>query len=263
MNKKLSYLGLLIIVITALTFSAFTQQEKNKNSKNEQKEKQQKNHDNKGKADKTKTNGDDNNGQSTGKMKHNNNQGKMDKNGNNGKSNAAGKKAKKDDLSHLNKDKHEKKDGYEWNRTNFKDRRKIKSQEKVNVCHKFKSNSEPAVSISVSVHALKAHMNHGDVMGNCPAGTKGDFSDIFLHKRTDYYNSIQNSQEQVLYSRSVLDYALSRLTNSRMQLAAFKNNNMPVADIERKQATVAELEQNVSLLKTLIVVAANMVVNKL
>jgi len=38
---------------------------------------------------------------------------------------------------------------------------------------------------------------------------------------------------------------------------------MPVADIERKQATVVELEQNVSVLETLIGVAAEVVANKL
>jgi hypothetical protein len=56
---------------------------------------------------------------------------------------------------------------------------------------------------------------------------------------------------------------VARLTSSRQQLATMQRNNMPVADIERKQAKVVELEQNVSLLETLISAAANLVVNKL
>ncbi len=96
-------------------------------------------------------------------------------------------------------------------------------------------------------------------MGDCPLVSNSRFSDIFLRKRKDYYNNIQNSDEQVSYSRSILDYALVRLAYSRQQLAASQNNKIPAADIERKQATVIYLEQNVSLLETLIGVAANLV----
>jgi hypothetical protein len=42
-----------------------------------------------------------------------------------------------------------------------------------------------------------------------------------------------------------------------------QNTNVPVVEIQRKQATVVQLEQNVSLLQTLIGVAAELVVNKL
>ncbi len=66
-----------------------------------------------------------------------------------------------------------------------------------------------------------------------------------------------------MYSRSILDYALIRLANSRTELATLKSRNLAQAEIERKQATVVELEQNVSLLETLVGVASNIVVNKL
>jgi hypothetical protein len=42
-----------------------------------------------------------------------------------------------------------------------------------------------------------------------------------------------------------------------------QNNNLPLADIQRKQATVGELEQNVSLLETVLGVATNLIANKL
>jgi hypothetical protein len=48
-----------------------------------------------------------------------------------------------------------------------------------------------------------------------------------------------------------------------LQLTTLQNNNTPAAEVERKQATVVELEQNVSLLETLIGVTANIVANKL
>jgi arginine repressor len=106
-------------------------------------------------------------------------------------------------------------------------------------------------------------MGHGDVMGDCPAIQGGRFSDIFQRNRTDYYNTLYYSQDQVSYSRSILDYALSRLTNSRQQLVYMQNNNYPVADIQRREATVVDLEQNVSVLETVLGVAATLIANKL
>ena len=110
---------------------------------------------------------------------------------------------------------------------------------------------------------MQAHLGHGDVRGECLANTTTRYSNIFLGKRTDYYNTVQNTQEQVSYSQSVLVYALERLSNSRQQLAVMQSNNTPVVVIEQKKATVVELEQNVSLLETLIGVAVNVVANKL
>lgn len=152
---------------------------------------------------------------------------------------------------------------YDWNRETFKDRKKIKNQEKVTICHKFNSNNEPAVTIRVSSHAMKAHMGHGDVMGECPVVTNRSFSDDYLRRRTVYYTDLQEAHEQVLYSQSILDYTLVRLANARLQLTTLQNSNVAVVDIDRKQATVVELEQNATLLETLIGVAVNLFVNKL
>ncbi len=100
-------------------------------------------------------------------------------------------------------------------------------------------------------------------MGDCPQVKSSLYSNTYLQKRANYYNSLQNNNEQVLYSRSIYDYALVRLANSRVQLVTLQTNNMPAVEIERKKATVIELEQNVSLLEVLIGVAANIVVAKL
>ncbi len=232
MKKSITLLGFSVLIVTAMAITPANAQQDKNNNKKEQAQKQQKKQDKPDKADKV-------------------NQGKKDGKDNNGYN---------DDKSVGNNDKN---DGFKWDRSNFKNREKIKNKEKVTLCHKFNSNDEPAVTIKVSSHALKAHLNHGDIQGDCPTVTNKSFSDNFLRKRTDYFNTVQTNHEQVSYSRSVLDYAVARLTSSRQQLATMQRNNMPVADIERKQAKVVELEQNVSLLETLISAAANLVVNKL
>ena len=256
----------IIILIMVVTFNAFAQKndkkDNNKNQhgqgKNQEKHTKQGNGNNgvkkyEKKADKVYTkdnrankNGNRNNGNTNSGNNRNDNGNKFgDKN--------LGKNNKRINNT----------DGYYWDNESFKDRKKLKNLEKVTLCHKFKSNNQPGVTINVSSNALKAHMNHGDVMGSCPTVSDNRFSDVFLRRRTTYYNDLQNSNEQVIYSRSILDYAVGRLTNSRLQLATLRNNNVPIVEIQRKQATVVQLEQNVSLLQTLIGVAAELVVNKL
>ena len=249
MKKQIILLGFFFLMIGAVAFKTVPQQEKN-NNKKEQQQNQQKKQDKGTKPDKANPGKNDNKGKPAGK-KDQDNPGKNAVKDNQGKSN---------DPGHANNDM---KDGYKWNQETFKDRNKFKNQEKVTLCHKFNSGDEPAVTIRVSSSALNAHMNHGDVMGDCPAVNNNRFSNIFLRNRTDYYNNLEDHYEQVSYSRSILEYALARLTNSRQQLVIMQNGNYPVADINRKQAVVVELEQNVSLLEQLIGLAANLVVNKL
>ena len=273
MKKQLTRVGFSLLMIAAIAFTATAQQGKN-NDKKEQQQKQAKknkeakansgkNNDNAQAAEKKNQQDKESRNEARdnqAKHKEKDNKGKHEGNDNKEKHDANNNKGKNNDMSHGN---HDMKDGFKWDRETFKDRKKYKNQEKVTICHKFKKDNDPGVTITVSSHALKAHMNHGDVMGDCPAVTNSRFSDIFQRKRKDYYNNLQNSYEQVAYSRSILDYALARLAYSRQQLAASQNSKMPVAVIERKQVTVVELEQNVSLLEALIGVAANLVANKL
>jgi hypothetical protein len=254
MKKRMTLFGILVLVVMAVAFTPFQQKEKGKQNQNGQKQNQAKNQDKPGKGN----NGKNGNEQGEGKMEKENKGNNKNDNKDNYKGN--GNNGKNEDK---NRSSHGNKDGYSWDRESFKERNKIRNKEKVTLCHKFNNEDEPAVTIRVSSNALEAHMNHGDVMGNCPVTTNSGYSDIFLRNRTEYYNSIQHTQEQVMYSRSILDYALERLAASRLQLTTLQNNNMPAADIQRKQATVVELEQNVSLLETLIGVTANIVANKL
>lgn len=251
MKKNIKWLGLPILLIAVLAITVSFQQDKNKKGNKEQHQKQGKGREKQGKEinDEGKRHGDD-----SRKMDHKNDGDNKEKNNDNRKDN---------DNNHAGKNKYDESADYHWDRETFKDRKKIKNQDKVTVCHKFNRDAESPVTIRVSANAVKAHMNHGDVMGDCPAINNDRYSNTYLRNRTDYYNTLQNSQEQVYYSRSILGYAIERLATSRLQLATMRNNNLPVAEIERKQATVVELEQNVSVLETLLNVAATLVASKL
>lgn len=269
MKKQITVLGISVLIITGAAITAYAQQKDNKGKKVE-KQTQGKNNGKQGNqgnvnAGNNKNNGqpDNNNNRKRNEGKNNGNVNNAKNNGNNNNNGNNGNNSDKNNNSRNDKDNNNGKDGYSWNNDNFKDRKKLKDQEKVTICHKVKNNNEPGVTLRVSSNATKAHMDHGDAMGECAAAANGKFSDIFLRKRTDYYNTLQNSYEQVSYSRSILDYAVQKLTNSRLQLANMQNNNVPRAELERKQATVTELEQNVSLLETLIGVTAKLVINKL
>jgi hypothetical protein len=262
MKKQITVLCIAVLIITGAAITAYAQQKENKGKK-EEKQAQVKNNGKQSNQGKGKSDNNKDNAQADNSNRKGNN-GKNNANVNNAKNNGNnGNNSDKNNNSRNDKNNNNGKDGYSWNDDNFKDRKKLKDQEKVTICHKVNNNNEPGVTLRVSANAVKAHMSHGDMQGECAAVTNGRFSDIFLRKRTDYYNTLQNSYEQVSYSRSILDYAVQKLTNSRLQLANMQNNNVPLAELQRKQQTVNELQQNVSLLETLIGVTANLVINKL
>lgn len=258
MKQHFSILTIAVLIFGAVVISSFQNGKENKGKGNkEQADKQDKGQ---GK-DKGNKGGDKSNGKGNDKHdnkdKSNNGNGiGNDKDKNNGRGN--------NDKDNDRNDRYKMKDGYKWDNETFRDRDKfVKNNEKVSICHKAGKNNEPAVTIRVSENAMKAHMNHGDVMGECTEVNNGTFSDIFIRKRTDYYNTLQDSYEQVTYSRSILDYALERLTGARTQLVTLQNSNAPAADIERRRLLVVDLEDNVSLLQRLVGVTANIIADKL
>jgi cobalamin biosynthesis protein CobT len=258
MKQQLSILTIAIIIFGAVAISSFQNGKENKGKGNkEQNDKQDKNQ---GK-DKDKGNKDGDKGNGKG-----NDQKDKDKKDKSNNGNDKDKERGNDDKDNGNNGngKYKMKDGFKWDNETFRDRDKFyKNQDKVSICHKANRDNEPAVTIRVSENALKAHMNHGDAMGECTNVNNGTFSDIFIKRRTEYFTTLQDSYEQVSYSRSILDYAMERLTGTRTQLVTLQSNNAPVADIERKRVLVVDLEQNVSLLERLIGVTANLVANKL
>ena len=290
MQKKITLAGILFLTtaVVMLTAASYQQKDKNNNGnaqKNEAKaNKGQPAKSNNGKGQDQKQQGNDNGRQNdqrgnkknefekrndnndkkaekdnNGKYKNDNDKNNKDNRGDNNNGQGGGRKFDDAKLK-FNKNTLY---GYNWNDDDFKDRKRYRNQEKVTICHKVKNDGEPGVAIRVSESALKAHMNHGDVVGDCAAVNNTNFSDGFLRNRRDYYNNLQQTQEEIYYSRSVLDYALLRLANSRSQLQQMQISNMPAADIQRKQQTVTALEQNTTLLQTLVGVAVEIVANKL
>lgn len=249
-----------ITMISFLAYTALAQEKENKGKGKQEK------------VDKGKGNNgqnSDNRGNSQGQGNGNNGNGNNDNRGNgkdkenkgnNGKSVFTGN----DDRGNSEgKGNNENGDGFKWTRENFKDRDKMRNGEKVTICHKVSRENEPGVTLKVSSNALKAHMKHGDVQGECPLAPNKDFTDNYLRKRNDYYNVLQNYEEQSVYSRSVLDYALERLTQSRSQLTSMQNSNAEQAEIERKRQAVQELEENASLLEILLQEGSKLLVNRL
>lgn len=290
MNKQLSIISMFMGAIVGLIMlMAFGFQQKGNNGKNDKGQQQgqgqgkgnQKANDNKGQGQKPvvvgqgqqqgnpgKGNGNANKGQG-----NNGNNGKGNDNANNGRGNNNGKgndiirlddnrgngnmNANRGRIKNIGGD-----NWYAWNRDNFNDRRQLRNKGKVTICHKFRSNEEP-VTISVSENAMKAHMGHGDVVGNCPPVTNSIWSDIFQRRRVNYYNDLYYGQDQYNYSNSILEYALMRLADSRSQLDYMRVNNYPQGDIDRRQAAVLGLEQNVSLLETVLGVAGQYLASRL
>lgn len=271
MKKELTGYGLTLLIMATILFTAFTQQEKNRN---QPKKEQRAGQDKQGQGKKDQPPGQDKNKENKGKDVDVNKGRSIDQ-GNKGQGQPGNKPADvndrgKSDEKNKGRDdnrpgygKDEAGYGYDWNRETFRDRDKIRKQDKVTICHKFNNSDEPAVTIRVSANALQAHLNHGDVRGDCPQVSDSRYSDRYWREREDYYNTLQQNREQVVYSRSILGYALARLADARLQLNQYRNSGMPAADIERKQVVVLELERNVSLLDALIATAATVAANKL
>ena len=278
MKKQITILGLSFLLVTALALTAF-QQEKGKGNKQEQKQDKGKGQSsNQGKGNSKndnviKDNKDKGNkGQGNDNQQDNQGRGNSD-NKNNDKENRGNDNNKNDggllDSDNLGKGKvkmaknRNGKDIFVFDPETFRERDRIfRKSDKVTICHKF-DGDEPPVNINVSVNAQQAHLNHGDVLGECPAYTGGVFSDIFLDRRNDYYNVLQRNYEQQLYSRSLLDYAMERLGIYRTQLTTLQNNGAPASVIQSRQVAIVDLEQNVSTLERLLGVAATLAVNKL
>ena len=262
MKNYLTSIVIIVLVISLIAFSAFNPQQEQ--GKGNQKKEQQQNKGNKG-QDKG-NQGQGNKDQDKGNQGKNDDKPGLSKNTGNNKNDKVDNRDDRGQGNNENKNKDVVFNrNFKWDRETFKDRDKIKKQDKVTICHKFNRANEQPVTIRISSSAVDAHMNHGDVMGDCPdvVNDRNGFSEGFWKIRNRYYNSLYENQDQVYYSRSILDYALERLGFARQQLVVDRNSGLPVAVLERRQATVVELEQNVSLLETLLGVAATLVANKL
>ena len=186
MKKLITGASIILMLCFALILTAATQQGK------EKKQQGNSHQENKGKANKNQGK-NENNKMDPGNNQHReNNKGneaqekdhkqdrgndKVKSNQGNNENNNAGRSN-----DHKNKDQNYYNGiyGYNWNNDNFPDRKKYRKQEKVTICHKI-SGGKDGVNINVSENAVKAHLNHGDVIGNCPTIKDRRYSDIFYN----------------------------------------------------------------------------------
>ena len=151
---------------------------------------------------------------------------------------------------------------YGWDDNSYKNRKDRRSKDKVSLCHK-PQNGKGGVNINVSRNALKAHMAHGDYVGNCNNNDNNIFSDIFNRDRTNYYNTVESNREQLFYSQSVLDYAIQKLANTRTLFATQQQNGLSSAEYSKRQVAINQLDDRVSLLQTAVGLATTLLVNSL
>src|SRR6516165_5544532 len=61
--------------------------------------------------------------------------------------------------------------GASWSATGSSSSHQYQYGGKVTICHHTHSKKHPFVTITVSQHAVKAHLKHGDTLGACPTTT--------------------------------------------------------------------------------------------
>ena len=194
MQKKITLGSTLFLGIAVLLLTSASLQQKEKSGKGNPQKNDQKANNGNSKAQNANNNIEQNNGRGNNSQGRNEKQKEYPQNdGNNGN----GKNKQKDNKDFKEKDNNGQGDdknknndklkfekdvfyGYNWNDDDFRDRKRYKKQDKVTICHKMNRNGEPGVAISVSENAVKAHMNHGDVVGDCPAVSNTVLAMVFL-----------------------------------------------------------------------------------
>ncbi|MEO8796143.1 MAG: hypothetical protein ABI390_11800, partial [Daejeonella sp.] len=131
---------------------------------------------------------------------------------------------------------------------NFADRKHPKNQKKVEICHHPNGNGSDAVTIRVSENAIKAHLNHGDVMGNCNINYSDRWSPRYVSARENVYNTYETSWENLSFSEALLQVALQKLVGYRTNLNT--NRTMYTAsEYQRRENLILDLQNNVNSLQ--------------
>jgi len=104
----------------------------------------------------------------------------------------------------------------DWGINNWAERKHPKSQKKVSICHNPSGNdSGNSVNINVSENAVQAHLNHGDIIGNCSNNYSDRWSREYIKSRETVYNTYEQTYETMSYSESLLKYAMEKLLGVR------------------------------------------------
>lgn len=260
MNTK-NILSVAIASTTLFTMVAFTdlQQKKEKkegkgNHGQEQsshegkggKQKQDKHHDREDKGDKR----DD-------KHWKKNESGEKYKHGNKHEDKGNWNKADNDDYSYKSKKKYGNGNSYkmngkrdkdiDWNLNEFENRKHPKNQKKVSICHKPGKGENNGVTINVSENALKAHMSHGDRMGNCTVDNSSRWSSDYVKARENVFNTYEQTWERMSYSEALLRLAADKLLGIKSNLDRTRLT-LSNEELQRKEALILDLQNNINTL---------------
>lgn len=174
---------------------------------------------------------DKKNHQNTGNDKYNHEKGKM----NHGNGNSKKLNGKRDaDI--------------DWNLNDFANRKHPKDNKKVTICHHPSGDNSNSVSINISENAVKAHLSHGDQIGNCTNDYSDRWSSNYIKSRENVYNQYEQSWETMSYSEAVLKLALNKLLGIR---TTFTQNRSTYTnqEIQRREALIYDLQNNVNSLQ--------------
>ena len=118
-----------------------------------------------------------------------------------------------------------------------------KGNKKVEICHKPNGNDYPT-KISVSENAVKAHLNHGDYLGECKDFDRSRYSDNYWNTRDNYYNQYTQTTETLSFGEQLLAIAIEKLTNARTTMVPLRST-LQDAELRRKDAAIIDLQNNV------------------
>jgi hypothetical protein len=118
-----------------------------------------------------------------------------------------------------------------------------KGNKKVSICHKPNGNDFP-VAINVSENAVKAHLNHGDYIGECRDFDRSRYSDNYWNTRNNYYNQYSQTTETLSFGEQLLAVAIDRLTNARNTMVPLRST-LQEDELRRKDAAIINLQNDV------------------
>ena len=134
----------------------------------------------------------------------------------------------------------------DWNVNDFKNRKNPKDQKKVSVCHNpTDGDSNNGVTINISENALKAHMAHGDKMGNCTIDYGDRWSKDYVKSRENVYNTYEQTWERMSYGEALTRLAAEKLFGIRSNLDRSRTT-LQAPEIQRREALILDLQNNLN-----------------
>ncbi len=140
-----------------------------------------------------------------------------------------------------------------WGFDNYSSRKRPGDFKKVSVCHNT-GNGDYPVMINVSENALKAHLNHGDQVGNCTGNYSSRWPEDILRTRENVYNNYQTTWETMSYSEALVRFAADKLLGIKSTFQA-QRPTLTSDEIQRRELLIMDLQNNVNSLENQLAVS--------